>query len=137
MEPTRLIALVLGFLVVALVLWDVFQTVVVPRPTPGVYRLSRWVVRGSWRLVRGIANRKQPSAQDPLLGMFGPGVAMLLLLAWLGSLILGYGLILFGIGDQVKPPVGDVFTGMFFAAESLLTIGYGEIVATGFAARIV
>jgi ion channel len=137
MEPTRLLAFVLGFGVVGLVLWDVFQTVVVPRPTPGVYRISRWIVRGAWRLVRGIASRKRRSAQDPLLGMFGPGVAMLLLLAWLGSLIVGYGLILYGLGDQIRPPVNDVFTGMFFAAESLLTIGYGEIIATGFASRIV
>jgi hypothetical protein len=137
MEPTRLVALAIGFVVVGLVLWDVFQTVVVPRPTPGVYRISRWVVRSSWRLVRLAADRKQASAQDPLLGMFGPAVALLLLLSWLTGLIVGYGLILFGLGHEINPPVDDLGTAMYFAAESLLTIGYGEITASGLAPRVI
>ena len=137
MEPTRLLALVIGLFIIALVLWDLFQTVIVPRPTPGVYRISRWVVRGSWRMVRGVAGRKQAAAQDPLLGMYGPAVAVALLLSWLGGLILGYGLILFGLGNEIKPPIDNIGNAMYFAAESLLTIGYGEITAGGVASRIV
>jgi len=137
MEPTRLLALVAGFAVVGFVLWDVFQTVVVPRPTPGVYRISRWIVRGSWRLVRILAGRKRASAQDPLLGMFGPAIALLMLLSWLVGLIFGYGLVLYGLGHEIEPVIDEIGTGMFFAAESLLTIGYGEITAHGLASRVV
>jgi len=137
MEPTRLLALLVGVFVVALVLWDIFQTVVVPRPTPGVYRMSRWIVRGTWRLVRIVAGRKVASAQDPLLGMYGPAVTIVMLLSWLGGLILGYGLVLFGLGNEIKPPIDNVGTAMYFAAESLLTIGYGEITAGGVASRVV
>ena len=137
MEPTRLLALVAGFVVVGLVLWDVFQGIVVPRPTSGSYRLSPWLLRGSWRLVRAIARRRRVSAQDPLLGLYGPAAAILILFSWLAALIVGYGLVLYGMGDEMNPPINDLLTGIYFAATSLLTIGFGDIIATGIAARIV
>jgi hypothetical protein len=137
MEPDRLLALIVGLFVVGLALWDVFQTVVVPRPTPGVYRLSRWVGRGSWRVVRAIARRKKQASQDPLLGLFGPAAALLLLATWLIALIVGYGLVLYALGDEVAPPINDVGSGIYFAAMSLLTVGFGDIVPTGLATRVV
>lgn len=137
MEPTRLLALIVGLAVVGLVLWDVFQGIVVPRPTSGAYRLSPWLLRGSWRLVRAIARRRKVSAQDPLLGIYGPAAAILILFSWLAGLIVGYGLVLFGLGDQMSPPIDDLFTSIYFAATSLLTIGFGDIIATGIAARVV
>jgi hypothetical protein len=72
-----------------------------------------------------------------LLGTYGPAVAILLLLTWLGGLILGYGLILFGLGGEIKPQIDNLGMAMYFAAESLLTIGYGEITAGGPASRVV
>ncbi|MGD0122408.1 MAG: hypothetical protein ABSC46_07600 [Candidatus Limnocylindrales bacterium] len=35
-----LIALLLGVLILALAAWDLFETIVVPRPTPGRFRIS-------------------------------------------------------------------------------------------------
>lgn len=129
-------ALVGGLLLIGLVLWDVFQTVVVPRPTPGTFRIARYLVRGSWRLVRAIARRRKQSAQDPLLGMYGPAAAVLLLATWLVVLIVGYGFVLFALGSEISPPITDLGTAIYFAAVSLLTLGYGDIVAHGLASRI-
>jgi len=50
MEPLEL---VFGALILAVAFWDVFETIVVPRPTPGRFRLSRYLVRGAWRVARG------------------------------------------------------------------------------------
>ena len=49
MEP---IAFALGVFLLALTFWDLFETVVVPRPTPGWFRIARYLVRGSWRVIR-------------------------------------------------------------------------------------
>src|ERR1700738_5709488 len=45
---------ILGIAVVFYILNDVFQSVVVPPPTPARYRLTRWVVRPGWRSWRAL-----------------------------------------------------------------------------------
>jgi hypothetical protein len=137
MEPLSVIALVLGVLLLALTLWDVFQTVVVPRPTPGRFRIARYVVRGSWDVLRILARRRSSPTRDQLFGLFGPFSAVLLLAVWIIALVFAYGLILFAVRDQVEPVPTNFATTVYFAATSLLTLGFGEIVAVGGVARFV
>jgi Ion channel len=126
-----LVGAALGLFLVALVAWDLFQTVVVPRPTPGHVRLSRYVVRGSWALTRQVGRRASAGARDNLFGLFGPGAAILLLGVWLGLLIVGFGFVLWALRDQVSPVLPDVASAIYLAATSVLTIGYGDYVPTG------
>jgi hypothetical protein len=133
----ELVALVLGLFLLALTLWDVFQTVVVPRPTPGRFRLARYVVRGSWELLRRFARRRSTGTRDQLFGLFGPACAVLLLATWIVGLVFGYGLVLYAIRDQIEPVPNSFGTTVYFAATSLLTLGFGEFVAVGGAARVV
>jgi hypothetical protein len=134
MEP---IALVLGLLLLGLVTWDLFETIVVPRPTPDRFRIARYVVRLSWPVVRAIGRSRNGKTHDTLLGLFAPAMTLALLVAWLAALILGYGLVLFALRDQLSPSPHDLGTTMYFAASSVLTLGYGDIVAVGPAARAV
>src|SRR5260221_1597156 len=132
----ELIAIILGLFLLVLTMWDVFQTIVVPRPTPGTFRIARYVVRGSWRVVRAIGRRRSAGARDWAYGLFGPAIAIWLLITWLAGLVLGYGLILYGIRDQIRPVPESFGTTVYFAATSLLTLGFGDIVAVGTFARI-
>jgi hypothetical protein len=132
-----LIALALGILLLCLVTWDLFETIVVPRPTPDRFRIARYVVRLSWPAVRAIGRTRNGKTHDTLLGLFAPAMTLALLVAWLAALILGYGLILFALRDQLSPSPHDLGTTMYFAASSVLTLGYGDIVAVGPAARAV
>jgi hypothetical protein len=59
-----------------------------------------------------------------------------LLFSWLSTLILGYGLILYALRDQLRPVPPDLGTAVYFAATSLLTLGFGDIVADGPLARL-
>ena len=59
----EVLELILGIVVVAYVLNDVFQSVVVPRPTPARYRVTRWVVRPGWRIWRTIGLRASVKAK--------------------------------------------------------------------------
>jgi hypothetical protein len=124
-----------GFFLIALVAWDLFQTVVVPRPTPGRFRIGRYVVRGSWTMVKWIGRRGPATLRDTLYGLFGPGVAIVLLAVWLAVLILGFGLLMYALRDQLLPPPPDLASAIYFAATSVLTIGYGDFVPIGLATR--
>ena len=121
----------------ALVFWDVFETIVVPRPTPGWFRLGRYLVRGAWRAVRATGGAEVGATRDRLLGLFAPAAIVLLLVSWLTGLILGYGLVFFALRDELQPAPHDLGTALYFAATSILTLGFGDIVAIGAPARIV
>jgi hypothetical protein len=132
----EVVAFVLGLLLLVLVFWDVFETVVVPRPTPGWFRIGRYVVRSSWGALRALRDGRPERSYDRLFGLFAPAMTVILLAAWILGLIVGYGLILFALRDELQPVPPDLGTALYFAASSVLTIGYGDIVAIGVPARI-
>jgi hypothetical protein len=125
------VEVLLGIAVVVYVLNDVFQSVVVPRSTPARYRLSRLVVVPGWRAWRSVGLRSHStSARERMLGTFAPMVVVVLLVLWLSVLVLGFGLIFFGLRTQLHPVAQDFPTALYFAGTSVLTIGFGDIVAT-------
>jgi hypothetical protein len=130
------VAFVLGLFLLALTFWDLFETVVVPRPTPGWFRIGRYLVRGAWRGLRAVRDGRPGRSYDTVLGLFAPAATVALLGAWLASLIVGYGLIMFALRDELRPVPPDLGSALYFAATSLLTIGFGDIVAVGAPARI-
>jgi hypothetical protein len=126
----------IGALLVALVAWDLFQTVVVPRPSPGRFRMARVVILGTWWTIKRLGRGAGTRVRDTIFGLFGPGSAILLLAVWLGSLIVGFGLMLWALRDELQPVPADLGASVYFAASSLLTLGFGDIVPTGGPARL-
>jgi hypothetical protein len=113
----EIVEFALGVLVLALVFWDVFETIVVPRPTPGWFRVARYLIRGTWRLVRPRHRDGTGAVRDRVLGLFAPAATIMLLVAWLALLILGYGLVLFALRDQLSPVPPDLGSALYFAAS--------------------
>ena len=133
-----LVWFLLGLFLLILVAWDVFETIVVPRPTPGWFRIGRYLIRTSWWVLRRLAGGPNRGAtRERILGLFAPAATILLLFAWLTALFVAFGLILFSLRDQLQPSPANLGSAIYFAASSVLTIGYGDIVANGTAARIV
>ncbi len=130
------VAFALGIFLLTLTFWDLFETVVVPRPTPGWFRIARYLVRGSWRALGAVRNGRPGNSFDRVLGLFAPAATVGLLLAWLVTLIFGYGLVFYALRDQLRPVPTDLGDALYFAATSLLTLGFGDFVADGAAARI-
>ncbi|HEV8545965.1 MAG TPA: potassium channel family protein [Candidatus Limnocylindrales bacterium] len=130
-------AFALGLFLLALTFWDLFETVVVPRPTPGWFRIGRYLIRGTWRALQAIRDGRPGRSYDRILGLFAPAATVGLLAAWLVALIAGYGLVLYALRDQLRPVPPDLGSALYFAATSVLTLGFGDIVAVGVAARII
>jgi ion channel len=127
-----------GILILALVQYDVFQTVIVPRPSTSGIGIARYVIVVTWpawrRYCESIA---AADARERRLGAYAPFMLVFLLFFWILTLILGYALIFYGLRDQVTPPPADLWTALYFAGTSFLTIGFGDVTPTGLGARIV
>lgn len=127
-----------GVVVVAWVLNDVFTTVILPRPAPARFRPAGLLTRWSWGFWRGYADTfSEANKREQRLGIFAPGIVMALLGLWIFLLVLGFSLVLLALGDGVSPRLEDLGSSMYFAAVSLLTIGYGDYHPVEVGSRIV
>lgn len=128
----------IGIVILAVDFYDVFQSVVLPRPSVGKLRVSTWILRPLWATWRWLGNRESHiDRRENWLGTFGPVGLMALLAFWSLSSILGYSLILDSIRDQIQPPPPDFWTSLYFSAGTLLPLSYGEILPIGATARVV
>lgn len=135
-QLTDLAYVVGGILIVAWILWDVFQTVIVPRPTPTRVRLARYLTRTMWRLWRRRAARaRTPIAREKMLGSFAPLLVVTLLAGWVICLTIGYGLILYGLRGEIRNEP-NLETAIYQAGITVLTIGYGDVIARGVLSRL-
>jgi hypothetical protein len=127
-----------GIFVVVGVLFDVFQSIVTPRPVAGRVRVSRYLIRSLWYCTRWVSFRiNSVGRREALLGSFGPFSVLAELFTWVVLLLLGYGLVIDSMRDQIRPEPPGFGDSLYFAATSMLTIGFGDYVATNAAARLV
>jgi hypothetical protein len=128
----ELVTFLVGFLCLALVLWDVFQTIVVPRPTPGRFRITRYLIQPTWSAWRALGARSRSElARDQLYGLYAPAAVIALLATWLLLLTVGYGLVLFAVRADLQPAPADLISSIYLGGNSILTLGSAGVVAVG------
>ena len=128
----NILAILGGLFLVLVALRDVFQGVIVPRAENTVLRVSRYISRSIWRVWPLIAYKffRNEEKREDFLGTFAPFILVTYLVTWVVLLIAGWGLLFYGIRDQLRPPDLSLADCIYFAGASLLTIGYGDIVGT-------
>jgi hypothetical protein len=70
------------------------------------------------------------------LGVFAPFALMLIMVFWVTALVIGYGVMLHALRGQI-PQLHTFGDALYLSGVGLLTIGFGDIVATGGLARCV
>jgi Ion channel len=132
-------SIALGFWIIVAALNDVFQSVVMPRATGRRYRVSFHFWRLMWWLWPRAAWRLFPSDDDrreDFLAVFAPFMLIALIGFWVMLLIFGFALMLWGMRSGVTPSNASFPTMLYFAGTSLLTIGFGDVVARSAPARL-
>jgi hypothetical protein len=133
----HVLSVVAGLTVIAFILSDVFQAVVLPRAASINLRISARLVRLTWPLwVRAGIRIADGERREDFLGAYGPFALVSFLLLWGSGSIVGYGFIFYGLGAELRP-VPNLGEALYFAGTSFLTIGYGDIVPTGGTSRLV
>ncbi|HEX8032697.1 MAG TPA: hypothetical protein VF510_02565, partial [Ktedonobacterales bacterium] len=98
----RDVAAIAAVLVIASVLWDGFETVVLPRTVSRRFRLTRVYFRSTWHVWSALARRLPASdRRETALAIYGPLALLVLLALWIGLLITGFGLLLWGLGSPI------------------------------------
>src|SRR6266436_1149972 len=89
-----------GIRLVVTVLWEVFETIVLPRRVTREFRLTRLFYRSTWIPWTAIAGRRSnKKKRDSLLSFYGPLSLLLLLVFWAVTLILGFASIHYGVSQ--------------------------------------
>jgi hypothetical protein len=110
------LVLVLGIVVLAINAASVIRLLIVPRAAASVLALpTRWV-RSVFRGLSQLA--KTYPAKDRILSLSEPVAIMVLLGTWLATAVLGYGLVIWGLGG---PSLGHAF---LEAGSSVSTLGF-------------
>lgn len=114
-------------MIVALVLWDVFEVVVLPRRVQRTVRPARYFFRGTWRAWSNAATRvRGTELRENLLSFYGPLSLLTLFAAWAGALIFGYGLIHLAATAGGREHLG-FGTALYYSGTTFFTLGLGDI----------
>lgn len=137
--PTHLKDILTALAGVALILWvisDVFQAIIVPHYRPNRLRLSHMISKVLWVPLRYLA-KKFPNSHliNNTMAMYAPAAMMTLLVCWLTVMMMGYSLILWSERAHINPHLRNFDDAIYFAATSVLTVGFGDVVACTFLSR--
>ncbi len=126
--------MLVGLIIVAVTLYDVFMGVVVPRWTGGTLRLAPFLFRLLWPRWKKIAWRLNDDRGSDFLAAFAPFMLFALLAMWIVLLVFGFALILFALRSQIKGE-HSFLDSIYLSGVAFLTIGFGDVVAIGTASR--
>lgn len=122
----RALAGVAGLAVLAVILTDAFQTVVVARQARSVLAPTRLVLRSGWRVFAGAGQRLcQAERRETLLGIYGPLSLLILLGVWAGGLILGFALLRWAAEGTYSAPAVRFADEIYASAAAFFTLGAG------------
>ncbi len=135
----RVLVGVLGGVLVALMLLEIFLAFLLPRRVKRDPRIVRWVFDYGWRPWRALARRLPQQAGDTMLGIYGPFGLLLNLALWVLAMMLGYACLQWAAGSHLGVMRGTVDFGndLYFSAATMTTDGPSSLAAQGTFARAV
>jgi Ion channel len=133
------LSLILGSALILTVLWEAFETTVLPRRVRRRVRLTRLYYRSTWlpwsAIVRRIRNKQR---QEALLSFYGPLSLVGLLAMWAAALVLGFGMLDYSVGSPLHTN-GEPSTfalDVYFSGTTFFTLGLGDVTSSTWIARI-
>ena len=127
----------LGAALVLVIVWDAFETILVPRRIGRRVRLTRYFYLATWRVWRAVARRVgKPSRREALLGFYGPLSLLMLLSCWAVGLIVAFALLEIATQPAAGMTLERFGMLLYMSGETFFTLGFGDVTPTSGAGRL-
>jgi hypothetical protein len=126
----RILAFVAGMACLFIVLLDAFQTIILPRRATGRFRLTRIFYIATWKpwafVTRRLGNARK---RETVFSFYGPLSLILLLVVWAGVMLLGFGLLYFGLGSPFVDAAHQAGfrSDLYVSGTTIFTLGLGDV----------
>ena len=139
MNATSLLAIPAALLILV-VLWDVFESIVLPRRVQRSLRPARYFYRGTWRLWTSFGGRMNADGgRETALSFFGPLSLIMLLAVWAVTLVFAFGILQYAAGSELLTTSGhaNFRTDMYMSGTTFFTLGLGDVAPDTATARAI
>ena len=126
-------------IIVVVILWDGFETIIFPRRVTRRVRLTRLFYRYTWlawsKIVTTASSKK---GSETYLSFYGPLSLMVLLVIWAAALIFGFGMIHWAVGSVSSSggAVNSFGNCLYFSGTNFFTLGLGDVSSQTIPGRI-
>ncbi len=127
-----------GAALILLVLWDAFETVVLPRRVTRKFRLTRLFYRYTWMIWSAIVRKTgQGRRQETYLSYYGPMSLIFLLTVWAAGVIFGFAFVGWAAGFPLRAPeqTPGFLTYLYMSGTTFFTLGLGDVTPVTVCAR--
>jgi ion channel len=133
------VAAILSVALIAVVLWDAFETVVLPRSVSRRLRLTRLYLRATWRpWGRAASLFRSDTRRERFLAVYGPISLLGLAALWALGLIVGFAGLHWAAGSNLRPMTGEIrfLDDLYMSGTTFFTLGLGDLQPAGRVARV-
>ena len=134
----RVLGLLSSVVVITIVLWDAFETVVLPRTVSRRLRLTRLYFRVTWLAwSRSAMLFRAEGRRERFLAVFGPLSLLGLVGVWALGLIVGFAGLHWSAGSHLRPLGTDIplLDDLYMSGTTFFTLGLGDLHPVGRVAR--
>ena len=138
----QFVFILLGIGLLALVLLDAFQTIILPRRPVGRFRITRLFFLATWYPWTVVVNiLPARRSREQLYSAYGPLALLVLFIVWATLLTVAYGLIYLGLKAPFNDPLHPVTfwqslrSCLYVSGTTIFTLGLGDVQPTGYIAR--
>ena len=130
---------VFSFVLLFAILWDAFETLVLPRHVRRSFRIARFFFRSTWwtwtRAAPGIRSSK---LREAYLSYFGPICLLMLFAFWACGLVVAFAMMQWasGSGLQNAGMLSNFRTDLYFSGTTFFTLGMGDVLPRSSLARV-
>ena len=131
-------AIILGAILILVVLWETFESIILPRSVIRRLRLTRLFYQMSWKSFLLLRPRGMGSSfRESYLSAFGPLSLLALIALWVIFLIFGFAVVLWGLGSPISSSVGGnhFLHDLYFSGTTFFTLGLGDMTPNSAIAR--
>jgi hypothetical protein len=126
----KIVLALVGAGLILIVLWDAFETIILPRRVTRRIRLTRlfyrytWLVYSTWVAAAASGRRR-----ESYYSFYGPLSLLTLVCLWALGLILGFACLHWANGSALNTPDGhqNFLTDLYFSGTTFFTLGLGDV----------